>query len=180
MQITFDIIKLKFERANIQSESYSFDEYKADALCVQQTENGEWEIFEGERFGRKFNRHTFQNEKEACTYFLNRARELKIVSKSDGIPLPVLVKDLDFRDRTPRFIDVVALKNNGKLCQWSPHEQSYFYKVDEELIADVEKIVRCEYCKHKRVSGIGTPFCVHPEGLKKITKDTYCCHGEEN
>ena len=180
MQITFDIIKLKLERANIPSESYSFDEYKADALCVQQTENGEWEIFEGERFGRKFNRQIFKTEKDACTYFLNRARELKIVSKSDGIPLPVLVKDLDLRDTTPRFIDVVALKNNGKLCQWSPHEQSYFYKVDDELIADAEKVVRCEYCKHKRVSGIGTPFCVHPEGLKKITKETYCSYGEES
>lgn len=174
------MLKTKLINSDISPKLYAFNEYKEDALCVQQTENGEWEIFEGERFCRKFNRHIFKNEKDACTYFLNRARELKIVSKSDGIPLPVLVKDLDFRDRTPRFIDAVALKNNGKLCQWSPHEQSYFYKVDDELIVDAEKVVRCEYCKHKRVSGIGTPFCVHPEGLKKITKDTYCCHGEES
>lgn len=180
MQITFDIIKLKLERANIPSESYSFDEYKEDALCVQQTENGEWEIFEGEKFCRKFNRQIFKTEKGACTYFLNRARELKIISKKDGIPLPTLVKDLDPLDRTPRFIDVVSLKNNGKLCQWCNHEQSYFYKVDDELVADVEAVVRCENCKYKKMSGIGTPFCVHPHGLKKITKKTYCSYGEEN
>lgn len=173
-------LQRKFESLNISPESYSFDGYKEDALCVSQTDIGKWEVYEGNKFERKGNLRTFTNEKNVCTYFLKRARELKIVTKDHDIELPLLVKDLNPLDKTPHFINVVDVKNSGSLSEWSPHEQCYRYKLDDELIADVETVVRCKHCKHKRISGIGTLFCVHPNGLKKIEDDTYCCHGDEN
>lgn len=176
MQITFNIIQSRLERANIPQESYSLDGYKEDALCVE-SEDGKWYIYEATR-GRKGNLHSFVKEKDACNYFLLRARQLKIVTKEDGIPLPTLVKDLNLNDKTPRFIDAVNLKNGGAPHCYMSHEHKEYYDIDNALVVDAECVVRCENCKHKR-STIGKPYCVNENGLKKITNDTYCSYGEE-
>ena len=60
--------------ARVDPSYYSFDGDRHEALCILAA-GQTWHVFLSER-GQRYEDKTFENEDEACTYFLKRLFEL--------------------------------------------------------------------------------------------------------
>jgi hypothetical protein len=58
------------EAAHVDPTYYCFDGERHEALCIL-TEGQTWKVFLSER-GKRHEEYSFNNEDEACTYFLKR------------------------------------------------------------------------------------------------------------
>ena len=72
MGYLLDIESLKEILNNMRAPEsyYNIGSYKEGALCIV-SENGNWIVFEGER-GQRYNLKTFDNECDACLYFMEK------------------------------------------------------------------------------------------------------------
>lgn len=68
--INVNSLKEKLESRKVPKSYYKIGSYGEEALCIL-SENGKWVVFEGEH-GRRYNVHLFENECDACLYFLDR------------------------------------------------------------------------------------------------------------
>lgn len=71
-EINLDILREWLERRNVPKSYYSIGFYGEEALCIL-FENSQWVVFEGEH-GNRYNMHSFEQESDACVYFLERIK----------------------------------------------------------------------------------------------------------
>lgn len=65
-------LKEKLEDIKVPQSYYKIGSYGEEALCII-FEDNQWIVFEGER-GQRYNAHFFNQESEACMYFLQRIK----------------------------------------------------------------------------------------------------------
>ena len=71
-RINLEIVRDWLERRGVPKSYYRIGSFGEEALCIL-FENGQWVVFEGEH-GTRYNVHSFEQESDACIYFLERIK----------------------------------------------------------------------------------------------------------
>lgn len=50
--------------------------------------------------------------------------------------------------------------------------------VDEQPTVDAVPVIRCKDCRFGHVYKTGEMYCVHPDGIMRITPDVFCSYAE--
>ena len=68
--INLNSLRERLEQLKVPKSYYRIGSYGEEALCIV-FENNQWIVFEGEH-GQRYNVHFFDQESEACLYFVER------------------------------------------------------------------------------------------------------------